>query len=83
MNQARNIFPVVDYAYASVPSYPSGQIGFILCAKDENTQLSEPQITFAKPFENNHLRYYNSHIHRAAFVLPTFVQKVLYPSHSQ
>lgn len=27
----RSLYPVVDYAYTTIPTYPSGQIGFILC----------------------------------------------------
>jgi spermidine synthase len=27
----RGLYPVVDYAYTTIPTYPSGQIGFILC----------------------------------------------------
>ena len=26
------LFPVVDYAYTCIPTYPGGQIGFILCS---------------------------------------------------
>lgn len=28
------LFPVVDYAYSTIPTYPSGQIGFMLCSKN-------------------------------------------------
>ena len=27
-----HLFPTVEYAYTTVPSYPSGQIGFVLCS---------------------------------------------------
>lgn len=30
----KSLFPVVDYAYCSIPTYPSGQIGFMLCSKN-------------------------------------------------
>ena len=30
----KELFPVVDYGYCTVPTYPSGQIGFILCSKN-------------------------------------------------
>lgn len=30
----RTLFPVVNYAYSTIPTYPSGQIGFMLCGKD-------------------------------------------------
>ena len=28
----KKIFPVVDYAYTCIPTYPGGQIGFLLCS---------------------------------------------------
>ena len=33
------LFPVVDYAYTTIPTYPSGQIGFVLCSKNEKTKF--------------------------------------------
>lgn len=30
----RSLFPVVRYAYCTIPTYPSGQIGFMLCSKN-------------------------------------------------
>lgn len=30
----RSLFPVVSYAYCTIPTYPSGQIGFMLCSKN-------------------------------------------------
>lgn len=66
------IFPTVDYAYASVPTYPSGQIGFILCSLD-----SAPNALVARRSPSDQLqaqlRYYNRAMHAAAFSLPQFV----------
>ena len=31
----RDLFPVASYAYTTIPTYPSGQIGFILCSNSE------------------------------------------------
>lgn len=33
-NFCKTLFPVVEYAYGTIPTYPSGQIGFMLCSKD-------------------------------------------------
>lgn len=33
-NFCKTLFPVVDYAYGTIPTYPSGQIGFMLCSKN-------------------------------------------------
>lgn len=30
----KSLFPVVSYAYCTIPTYPSGQIGFMLCSKN-------------------------------------------------
>ena len=32
MNFGREDYAVVDYGYATIPTYPSGQIGFVLCS---------------------------------------------------
>ena len=67
----RQIFPVSQYAFTTIPTYPSGQIGFILCSKDGERILSEP-IRKVKD-----TRYYNEQVHRAAFVLPEFARVIL------
>lgn len=33
------IFPVVDYAYVSIPTYIGGQIGFLLNSKNKETNF--------------------------------------------
>ena len=77
MDSARKVFPVVKYAWASVPTYPSGQIGFLICSNDPQVDPSKPKITFSKEFETSKLKYYDSEIHKASFVLPGFAKKVL------
>lgn len=37
----RRLFPVVSYAYSSVPTYPSGVIGYLICSKDKVKSLFE------------------------------------------
>ncbi|KAF0880716.1 MTOR kinase, partial [Crocuta crocuta] len=77
----KSLFPVVAYAYCSIPTYPSGQIGFMLCSKNPSTNFPKPvqQLT-QKQVEQMQLKYYNSDMHQAAFVLPEFARKV---SHRQ
>ncbi|KAJ2949929.1 hypothetical protein O0L34_g11251 [Tuta absoluta] len=71
----RNQFPAAAYAYTSVPTYPSGQIGFVIGSLDKDTKFDSPQLTFTRDDEKHmNLRYYNSDVHKAAFVLPTFVK---------
>ena len=36
------IFPVAEYAYTMIPTYPSGSIGFMVCSKDPNANVSKP-----------------------------------------
>lgn len=66
LNTTREIFPVSEYAQTAVPTYPSGQIGLIICAKapgrDMKTQLREVSDT----------KYYNKAMHASAFHLPEF-----------
>lgn len=41
------LFPSVDYAFTTVPSYPSGQIGFILASAAERGKISPaPMCTY-------------------------------------
>ncbi|KAF8523507.1 putative chimeric spermidine synthase/saccharopine reductase [Hysterangium stoloniferum] len=69
--QTRKIFPVVEYAYTTIPTYPAGQIGFIVASKQPGRDLSKP----LRPVPNT--RYYNSALHTAAFTLPEFARVIL------
>ncbi|KAH0835435.1 Saccharopine dehydrogenase-domain-containing protein [Lanmaoa asiatica] len=71
LTMTREIFPNSQYAFTTIPTYPSGQIGFILCSKDGERKLNEP-IRKVKD-----TRYYNDQVHRAAFVLPEFARATL------
>ncbi|KAK4779972.1 hypothetical protein SAY87_016078 [Trapa incisa] len=72
----------VNYAWTTVPTYPSGVIGFMLCSTEG------PAVDFKHPINpidsdenlsksNQPLRYYNTEIHYAAFCLPSFAKKVI------
>lgn len=74
----RKIFKKVSYASTMTCTYPSGQIGFLICSKDSNVHLNEPMHLLDE--DKLDLKYYSLEIHRAAFVLPRFVHKKLYPS---
>ncbi|KAI9530920.1 spermidine synthase isoform X2 [Gymnodraco acuticeps] len=74
----KTLFPVVDYAYTTIPTYPSGQIGFMLCSTNPETNFLEPMTALSKEeMESMNLKYYNPEIHKASFVLPEFARKVL------
>jgi len=78
MDFCHTLFPVIDYAYTTIPTYPSGQIGFVLCSKNPDTVFREPVRTLSgKEVDSMKLKYYNTDVHRAAFVLPEFARKVI------
>ncbi|EIE22898.1 spermidine synthase [Coccomyxa subellipsoidea C-169] len=73
----------VQYAYTTIPTYPSGQIGFMICAKATSSgtplDLSQPRRPppVAPKADYPPLRYYSGEMHRAAFVLPKFARDAL------
>ncbi|KAL7895679.1 spermine synthase [Trichoderma sp. SZMC 28014] len=73
----KEIFPVAEYAYTTIPTYPSGQIGFMVCCKDANRNVRVPLRSWTPKEEEEKCRYYNAEIHKASFILPTFAKKAL------
>ncbi|XP_041012787.1 spermidine synthase 1 [Juglans microcarpa x Juglans regia] len=83
MSNCRQIFKgSVNYAWTTVPTYPSGVIGFMLCSTEG------PPVDFKHPVNpidandaynksKGPLKFYNSEIHTAAFCLPSFAKKVI------
>ncbi|MCJ1327539.1 putrescine aminopropyltransferase [Thelotrema lepadinum] len=71
------VFPNVEYAYTTIPTYPSGQIGFMVCCKDKDRKLNVPLRSWSVEEEEKLCKYYNKDIHSAAFVLPSFARKML------
>ncbi|KAL3337147.1 hypothetical protein AABB24_029683 [Solanum stoloniferum] len=71
----------VDYAWTTVPTYPSGMIGFMLCSTEG------PAVDFKNPINPiddesppksvEPLKFYNSEIHQASFCLPSFAKRVI------
>ncbi|EDK44240.1 putrescine aminopropyltransferase [Lodderomyces elongisporus] len=73
-----DIFPVVEYAYTMIPTYPSGSIGFMVCSKDANANVKKPlRFEWDDEFVAKNLKYYNKQIHEAAFVLPNWADQKL------
>jgi spermidine synthase len=78
---AGTVFPSVTYAQAQTPSYPTGTNGFILCSLEEKKQFSKPiHLINDEEIESLNLKYYDSEVHRASYVLPNSFQKRLYKS---
>ncbi|TIC26651.1 saccharopine dehydrogenase [Wallemia mellicola] len=67
----RELFATAEYAYTTIPTYPSGQIGFIVCSKDGSRNLRKPLR------EVPDCKYYNAKIHECAFQLPQFAESAL------
>jgi len=64
----------VEYANISMPSYPSGCIGFFVCSK--RGSCKEPLRPVPEAMLPA-LQYYDDVMHRAAFMLPRFVRNRL------
>ena len=78
MDFCRDLFPSLAYAYNSVPTYTTGNIGYIMCSAEEGKLFKDPIHKFTEEeADNMGLRFYDEHTHRAAFALPRYVRKGL------
>lgn len=61
-----------------VPTYPSGMWSFAFCSKGDTHPFHQVEVEELDSFsDKNGLRYYNGHIHKAAFATPNFVKDLL------
>jgi spermidine synthase len=61
-----------------IPMYPSGMWSLTYCSKREIHPLQNFDYAKAAQFAQEHnLNYYNPDVHQAAFVLPTWVKKMI------
>eukprot|EP01023_Acetabularia_acetabulum_P015977 TRINITY_DN17863_c1_g1_i2.p1 TRINITY_DN17863_c1_g1~~TRINITY_DN17863_c1_g1_i2.p1 ORF type:complete len:335 (-),score=47.98 TRINITY_DN17863_c1_g1_i2:214-1218(-) len=69
----------VSYAYCTIPSYPSGQIGFMICGKASEDGILDPRHPKRDVPTSNlpPLGYYSPQIHAASFTLPKFALEKL------
>lgn len=72
---ASKLFATVEYGFISIPTYPCGTIGMLCCSKDSRYRCSSPTRKADEELLKS-VKYYNSDIHRGAFLLPTFVKTV-------
>ncbi|BBN09535.1 spermidine synthase [Marchantia polymorpha subsp. ruderalis] len=77
----------VNYAWTSVPTYPSGVIGFMLCSTEGPTKVNFKKpvnpiegIVTGEAAKSRPMKYYNSEVHEAAFILPQFAKSFLQDS---
>eukprot|EP00593_Proboscia_inermis_P005696 CAMPEP_0171322566 /NCGR_PEP_ID=MMETSP0816-20121228/115045_1 /TAXON_ID=420281 /ORGANISM="Proboscia inermis, Strain CCAP1064/1" /LENGTH=307 /DNA_ID=CAMNT_0011821083 /DNA_START=12 /DNA_END=935 /DNA_ORIENTATION=+ len=70
-------FSHVGYAYTTIPTYPSGQIGFIIGMKGGSNKPETP-LRFPTEEVQAKLQYYTPEIHAASFVLPAFAKRAIF-----
>ncbi|KAG5190364.1 spermidine/spermine synthase [Tribonema minus] len=73
LESCASTFTSLEYAFTTMPTYPSGQIGFVVgstAERDLSTPAREPDAAMAQD-----LRYYSPAVHRSAFVLPAFAER--------
>ena len=71
----------VEYAYTTIPTYPSGQIGFVVASKGR-TSCKKPERKASDEFLAD-LKYYTPELHSAAFVLPAFASRAIFGGDSK
>ena len=57
-----HLFPTVEYAFTTIPTYPSGQIGFFLMANDERDGAMRLPDRQPSPEVQAQLKYYNPQV---------------------
>jgi len=81
LTSCSKIFAAAEYATTQIPTYPCGQIGFLLLTKQPKKR-TRAKVTSkkARPVteeEQARLNYYTPELHAASFVLPAFVQRTI------
>jgi spermidine synthase len=77
LDDAKTLFGTSAYCYTTTPTYPSGQIGFVVACLDSSLNFKQPNRAISPELQEK-FRYYSADIHRASFVLPEFTRKALY-----
>lgn len=73
LDLSKDIYKHAEYAYTTIPTYPCGQIGFLLGSLGDSCKVPKRKLD---P-EAFNLRYYNPELHQASFILPQFAKKAL------
>ncbi|WP_051957818.1 polyamine aminopropyltransferase [Desulfobacter vibrioformis] len=74
MGITRSLFPIHAYANIIVPTYTGGHIG--ICLGSLGPRLAAPARPVPQVLQSQ-LKYYSLGMHKAAFALPYFVEKML------
>lgn len=75
-NKLKKIFPIVRPYMAHIPTYTDGYYCLGLCSKKYDP-LKNFAVKRYKSLEKS-FKYYNQFIHKGAFLLPTYVSKLIY-----
>eukprot|EP00037_Helgoeca_nana_P013438 m.123794 g.123794 ORF g.123794 m.123794 type:complete len:329 (-) comp22028_c0_seq2:1451-2437(-) len=79
LGECGRLFTQVNYAFTTIPTYPSGQIGFILASNATSGTVLGAPVREPTPSVQAQMRYYSPAVHRAAFVLPQFAETAIGP----
>ena len=94
VSDSLQIYANAEYATTQIPTYPAGQIGFLLCSKEKEATGRRGSRGAAKPScatparkiakgDVDKFKFYTSALHSAAFVLPAFVTRAIDEARSQ
>ncbi len=73
----KKIFPIYEYYWTAVPTYPDGIIGFSLLSK-KYLPFDVDAFKRIKRIKNyKKLNYFNEEIFYASFALPSFIKKII------
>ncbi|KAL7565842.1 hypothetical protein ACA910_007402 [Epithemia clementina (nom. ined.)] len=80
LSSIATFYETVEYAYTTIPTYPSGQIGFVLASKKNKEEPTGCRVPVRQPSAamEEQFKYYTTELHSAAFVLPAFAKRVIF-----
>jgi len=78
VNSISTKYTQVEYAYTTIPTYPSGQIGFIVASKGEREAGCKVPVRKPSKELQKTMKYYSTELHAAAFVLPAFAKRAIF-----
>ncbi len=65
-------FAITKLYLANIPTYPGGLWSFTI-----GSQKYDPEIIAGEVKSGNSYKYYSNEVHKAAFILPPFVEKII------
>lgn len=78
VKDSSHTFANVEYATTQIPTYPAGQIGLLLCSKQNSGRKQPSCVKPARKVpvaDQEKYKYYSSELHEASFTLPAFVAR--------